>query len=243
MKKSICILILSCCTILLLQSCNPNADSSTPIPPEPQVMLSTATSEATATKSPPTALPTATTVSRLNGQVAVVSINLREGPGTVHNILGDYPNGAGIIILSQTPDGEWVKVETNDNQVGWMSRQFVKIDGEWHALTHEERVEDIVVTGQVVNNAGIPINDITIACVQTLNGVDQRTDTRTNEVGIFKAYLPSKSSGIWSVAVVGVGCDSWISTEDCDYAGYFDDYGQTLVELPQEEPVIFIYQE
>ena len=100
----------------LFQGCSSNNASTPTSPPEPQVISSTATQEATETILSPTTMPSATTVSELVGQVKVVSINLRDGPGTVHNVLGNYPNGTGLVILSQTPNGEWVKVKTNDDQ-------------------------------------------------------------------------------------------------------------------------------
>lgn len=243
MKGKRLIFSLSCCIFLLFQGCSSNNASTPTSPPEPQVISSTATQEATETILSPTTMPSATTVSELVGQVKVVSLNLRDGPGTVHNVLGNYPNGTGLVILSQTPNGEWVKVKTNDDQVGWMYRSLLKIDGDWQALPQEESEENIKITGQVLSNTGTPVNDITIACAQTINEVEKKNDALTGEDGLFIIYLPSNSTGSWSVQVAGVGCDSWIATEDCEYTGYFENYGQALIELPQTEPVIFIYQE
>ena len=244
MKGKRLVFSLSCCIFLLIQGCSSNTTPTSTSPPDPQVISSTATQEATETILSPTAVPTATTVSELpSGQVQVVSLNLRDGPGTVHNVLGNYPNGTGLIILSQTPNGEWVKVETNDKQVGWMYRPLLKIDGKWQALPREERTEDQKITGQVLSENGTPLNDITIACSQTINEVEEKNDALTGEDGSFVIYLPSDRTGSWSVQVAGVGCDSWIATEDCEYTGYFEDYGQTLIELPQTEPIVFIYQE
>lgn len=243
MKGKRLVFSLSCCIFLLIQGCSSNTAPTSTSPPDPQVISSTATQEATETILSPTAVPTATTVSELAGQVQVVSLNLRDGPGTVHNVLGNYPNGTGLIILSQTPNGEWVKVETNDKQVGWMYRPLLKIDGEWQALPQEERTEDQKITGQVLSENGTPLNDITIACSQVINEVEEKNDALTGEDGSFVIYLPADRTGSWAVQVAGVGCDSWIATEDCEYSGYFEDYGQTLIELPQTEPIVFIYQE
>ena len=220
-----------------------NNEMSTEPPPDPQVALSTATITLPPTPTEILITPTLTQISPLNGQVKVVSLNLREGPGTIHDILGNYPNGTGIVIMSQTPNGEWVKVKTNDDKTGWMYRSLLKIDGDWQTLPVEENQEDLMVTGKIVDSTGLPINDITIACLQIVNEVEKRTDAVSGTDGSFYAYLPSNSTGIWSVQVVGVGCGSSIASDACDYSGYFENYGQELVEIPQIEPIVFIYQE
>ena len=242
MKKIGIISILSVLIITLLSGCNFTSNSQF-TPTAEVIFQATATLTLTPTMTTPTLTSLPTTVSRLRGQVSIISLNLRDGPGTVHGVLGNYPNGTGVIALSKTPGGEWIKVETTDNNTGWMYRSLMKIEGAWQALPEEEKPDDHKIRGIVVDSAGVPINLITIAISQIIDGNEQRTDAQTGEDGTFHAYLPAISQGIWSVQVVGIGCKSRIASAECTYSGFFENFGQAIIALPQSDPITFTYRE
>lgn len=99
------------------------------------VRSATATAEASesvyATKQASVAtatLPSASaTLSLLsNATVNTSALNLRDGPGTIYPKVQNYKSGTVIKVLGKEPAEQWLKVETPDGKVGWMSTKYLR---------------------------------------------------------------------------------------------------------------------
>lgn len=57
-------------------------------------------------------------------------INVREGPGTVYNILGQITPGNSYTIVEKGPNSEWWKIEVAPGETGWVINSLVNASGE-----------------------------------------------------------------------------------------------------------------
>ena len=104
--------------------------SPTPLPP-------------TATPVPPTAtpvLPTPTPIPLTDTPVppdAIVSANelrMREGPGSNYAIIATYPRGVELEVLGKITNGDWLKVQSPEGKVGWMSAALLEVNIDLNAV-------------------------------------------------------------------------------------------------------------
>jgi cell wall-associated NlpC family hydrolase len=76
-------------------------------------------------------LPEATTIPALPppkvGQVVEEGLNLRDGPGTSYVGMLKLPAGTQLDLLARYQ--EWFQVETSEGQMGWVTGEFLRIDG------------------------------------------------------------------------------------------------------------------
>lgn len=68
-----------------------------------------------------------TTAPNLTAQVTVSGLNLREGPGTSFNTLGNIPAGTEVTVISRSEDGAWwyVCCLPGTETTGWVSAQLL----------------------------------------------------------------------------------------------------------------------
>ncbi len=67
----------------------------------------------------------------LSGEVVVVRLNVRAGPGTGYDIVGTLSNGNVVQLLGRNEAGTWWALccVGEDSQPGWVSAQFIKPGG------------------------------------------------------------------------------------------------------------------
>lgn len=53
--------------------------------------------------------------------VTTDTLNIRSGPGTTYAIEGKLMRGDMVTYLSATPDWKWMRIKTNQSNVGWCS--------------------------------------------------------------------------------------------------------------------------
>ncbi len=87
-------------------------DSIAPRPPAPAVPVSDASIDA--------ALGEALDLRTVTGNV----VNLRAGPGTGFDVVGQLVEGQGAEVLLR--DGDWSEVRTEDGATGWMASRFLR---------------------------------------------------------------------------------------------------------------------
>ena len=98
----------------------------------PTAELPTRTPTDTPTPLPPTLTPTKTRTSTPEPQVlvAVNSVNMRSGPGTVYPIVASYPLGTELSVRGRNEPGSerwlWV-IAVPDGRQGWMLDEFLKV--------------------------------------------------------------------------------------------------------------------
>ncbi len=85
--------------------------SETPIPP-------TATDTLTPTEVP----PVIGIVQSLN------SVNVREGPGTMYNIIAALDPGTGVRVIEDHESGDWLMIEMENRDIGWISAQLLRVE-------------------------------------------------------------------------------------------------------------------
>lgn len=212
------------------------------------VALDTATSPPTSTpeitpspvltRPSPTPRPTVTISATIPGP----SVNLRAGPGTHFEQLGNVRSGQVLTVDGKAPGDEWVHATTEDGQSGWMAARLLEFDGDLSDIAEREELDAYRIYGQVVDVQGVPINDVTVVAYQTYNLVEYRFEDQTGEDGAFNIFLPLEMSGIWTVEIADVACSSRIMDERCVYPGEFANFGRDYIRLPLTKPIIFEYQ-
>jgi uncharacterized protein YraI len=218
----------------------------TAIPPTPtDTLVPTATLEPTplpsptpAPTEPPTPMPTP---ARLPAIISADGLNLRDGPSALFTYLGRYPKNTKITVVGRVAGDEWVHVVTPDGRNGWFMASYLTLEGPITAVPLEPFTAAYLITGRVADSSGTPVNALTLAVTQTRAGKQARIDVATGADGLFYAYLPLSSEGVWDVSVVGVGCTSWITDGNCAYRGLFDP-ASIPVTLPPSGPIAFTYR-
>ena len=193
----------------------------------------------------PTAIPASPTAFvPFNVKTWADNVLLRSNPGYLFPKLARLDDGTVLRVLGRSRGGEWLLVQTPDNQVGWVFTQLVETETEDPRLAPEMSPPDTqLVTGQVRDTNGNPVSGIQFAIVQGTDPNMLRTDAMTDETGIFYAFMPTDASGTWWVSYTAISCKSNIMDADCNWVGKPSPEGM-YVELPRStaEPLEFEWQ-
>lgn len=229
------VLMLATGCSLSKQSPTPEAalPSATPVPPTPEPVLS------------PTPIPTATepVPASIQATVKPDGLNLRSGPSPLHSILGTYKKDDRVTILSRARGNQWVKVESQTGQTGWMYTPHLSFTNDLSNAPIEEVEDSFNVRGLVADQSGNPIEGISLALVPMNGNEAYRIDAVSDSEGRFYAYVPVNSFTSWRVSVVGVRCGSRLADANCNVSNYFINKEQMEIVLPQLDPIEFIYQQ
>ncbi len=245
---------------LLLAGCAPQVQ--TPSPGDIQTALAqTLTAEPSATLPPTEAptnttaptpttqqTPTSTTSSPISGIVATEFLNMRAGPSTMFEIINTYVEDTALTALRRTSDNLWVKVEVEEEEdepvvEGWMSAIYLELDGEASNLPLEDFSDEQTIQGQIEDLDGNPIPGIIIAVILSNDEFDLRTDTTSGSDGNFEVYVPEGLLGTFDVQIVSWNCDSIVANENCEFSGYVQVIDRAFTTLPQEEEILFTYEQ
>ena len=228
--------------VLLTDGCSFAKQSPTPEAALPSATSLPQTAVPTLTPSP---IPTATVPAPASIQAAVKpdGLNLRAGPSPLHAILGTYKKDDRVTILSRARGNQWVKVESQTGQTGWMYTPHLSFTNDLNNAPIEEVEDSFNVRGLVADQNGNPIEGISLALVP-LNGNEAfRIDTVSDAEGRFYAYVPVNSFTSWRVSIVGISCGSRLADANCNISNYFVNKEQMDIVLPQLDPIEFIYQQ
>ena len=66
--------------------------------------------------------------------MAYQTVNIRSGPDTRFDIVGQLTRGAEVLVTGRDPDGLWVRIATEQGQTGWLPAFTLMIDGALDAL-------------------------------------------------------------------------------------------------------------
>jgi serine/threonine-protein kinase len=91
--------------------------TSTPLPPTP-------------TDTPTLVPPTETPTPKPAAVVQAEALNVRGGPGTEYDVVGQVKQGDQLEIVTRTEGGDWLQVRLTDGKEGWVSVQLVEVGGE-----------------------------------------------------------------------------------------------------------------
>jgi formylglycine-generating enzyme required for sulfatase activity/serine/threonine protein kinase len=97
-------------------------NTPTSVPPTSTPLSPTPTDTPTV---PPTDTPTPKPVAVVQAEV----LNVRGGPGTEYDVLGQVEQGDQLEIVTRTEGGDWLQVRLTDGKEGWVSVQLVEVGG------------------------------------------------------------------------------------------------------------------
>jgi len=247
MKSKLLVLIV--CGSVLLAACTaptpqPTATLVFPTLPQPptETQVTAAGDEVTPEPIVTEDIPKDLVLNTFPATVNVQVINLRAGPGTGFDVLGKYAQDAPVAVIGKALGDEWLLVETPAGQLGWMTYIFLAMETPLETLPIITSAYNILVKGTVTDSNGEPVDKVTVAIYQQTIAGELRSDDVTNSAGEFFAFLPNGSQGRFSVAIVGVDCESSIMDDECTYEGAFDANGIAEITLPSTDPVNFIYR-
>jgi hypothetical protein len=150
----------------------------------------------------------------------VLSLNLRSGPGTTFAIVAKAEKGAQFEVLSKAPGDNWARVKKASGQTGWVTLDFLQLDGALEDIPSQSISFARVISGKVIDLAGAPVDGIILAVSKSSDLYSNpRTEATTNSSGQFYAYLPKEYSGTWYVGQVGMACNSRVATAVCTLPG------------------------
>ncbi len=111
--------------------------------------------------------PDAPPVSAAGGDafVRAVSLNLRAAPTTRAAIISELPNSTALVLLGRTADRAWLKVQTGDGQIGWVSAAYIQTRADIPALP----VDNAPVT------VTVPAGDAPAAPSNVISGIGATT--------------------------------------------------------------------
>ena len=152
--------------------------------------------------------------------VSADNVNLRTQPGTLFPVSRLLAKGTYLRVLGHAPGAEWLYVQF-DNIYGWILFWLVNAgeSSKSTPLVQPDSKATQLVTGQVLDRAGVPISGIGFAVMQGTGNNVPRTDATTDGEGRFYAFLPRSASGQWLVSYVSVSCTSNTMDASCNCIG------------------------
>ena len=251
--------IVSCFTAMFLLGCAPKE-----LPPSESV-IQTALAQTLAAQPtetiPPTIAPTKTispTATAYNtatptlsppitGVIGADFLNLRAGPSTLFEVINTFVKDTAVTALERTQDNSWVRVEIEieDQQAadGWMAVNFLNLEGDISGLPFASINEAQIIRGRVEDTEGNPIPGVVIAAILQYDEIDLRTDVYSNADGDFEVYLPEDLFGTFDIQIVAWLCESPVVNLDCEFSGYVQVIDRAFTTVPQEEEILFIYEQ
>jgi SH3-like domain-containing protein len=211
------------------------ADAPTPLPPTPTPEADEPQPAFTATPAPIERQPLAATVN-------VDSLNLRSGPGTLFEVLSTLPLGSMVTALGIAPGNDWVEIEDENGQTGWVYAELLTLDGDLATLPLLEAPQSLSINGKVIDQNGQTINGVQVQVTAQLFDFAVQFVTRSNADGYFYTFFPPDTVGVWLVEIIGTDCDSRIVDGNCNVVEYFLYNGSAYVQLPATSPLVFVYE-
>jgi hypothetical protein len=209
------------------------------------VVLTETSPSATATFVPTVTSVAASATPETFGEVyvytVVENVNLRTNPGTLFQVSRVMPQNTRLLLLGQSPGGEWFKVMNDEGIAGWVNMNVLSklTEGPPPPLIDPDGV--ILVTGTIMTELGTPVSGIGFSISQGTRSVNATTD----KDGAFFAYLPPNMSGVWSVVQVAISCTSNTMDVNCNCINNYCGTAYPAsapIELPQREPLHFIWK-
>jgi hypothetical protein len=204
MKKLLLITLLVI-SITTLSACSQPTPAPLPTPTSsfsPLILLPTQEPSAqlpTATLPP---MPTPTTVPYvpIQAEVTVDNFLLREGPGRMFAAVNMYDIGTRVTLVAREPGNNWVLVQTNDYNSGWMNVDYLSFTGDVTPLPVMHVLNAQILHGRVWNVNKTPATMIGVSIARGKNPGPALEDvSMTNSNGEWYLYLPLDFTGDWVV--------------------------------------------
>jgi SH3-like domain-containing protein len=209
------------------------SSKSTPIPPtivSPQAIELTPTMEFVL---PSPFVPFYATTNAEN-------VVLRAGPGVKFAPKTTLTLGLQLLVLSRTPGGEWIFVQTPFESTGWVSTTLLKSDKDLQSAPLMQPPDVQAIRGRVLDEKNEPVTGLSFGILEDVEGARSFT-VITDSSGVFYGFLPATASGAWSVTFDKATCASNTMDKDCNCIGACGGASPESVRviLPQAEMLLF----
>ncbi len=177
----------------------------------------------------------------------VDNVNLRMNPGYFFDAFGLVHQSDTLTVLGKAPGDEWIYIETADGTKGWVFSQLLTSDVDLQQLPIQEPTDVQLIKGKVVDANGTPIQGIGFEVKQGTETDAQANVVTTDANGEFFSFMPTTSSGTWTINQVAVAClsnvwsDSSCGTYKSGYTGVVEPQTLTVV-LPQTGALAFTWK-
>jgi uncharacterized protein YgiM (DUF1202 family) len=241
MLKRVLVLILF---ILTLSACSKSASSAEP------TATGTALTPGAFPSLPaltPTVSASPTPFTPFTVKPGVDNLNVRNNPGYLFDALMVAQQTDTLTVLGKAPGGEWINIQTADGVEGWVFAELLKSDVNLEQVPVREPKDVLLIKGRVLDATGAPIQGAGFDVKQGTEADALNNAVVTDANGEFYSFLPSTSSGTWTVSYTAIACksnvwsDSSCSTYKAGYAGNVDPKTLT-VSLSQGSPLAFTWK-
>jgi hypothetical protein len=204
---------------------------------------------ATATETPPPSAPTGTPAPFVAFSIptSVDNVNLRANPGYLFPVLRILRQGSLLRISGRSPGGEWFFATAPDGVEGWVFGFLLEPDPRLAEAPIRAPQNVQALIGRVLDVRAIPIQGVAFS-ISKGSGPKAPTNTVvTDPDGTFYSFLPPDSSGVWTIAHVGIACVSnvWMNGGCESYKnGYKGSVDPPSMEipLPHESELMFTWK-
>jgi uncharacterized protein YgiM (DUF1202 family) len=168
-------------------------------------------------------------------------VNVRTNPGILFGVSMNVPSNTAFTVLGKTPGGDWIYVLTPSNTNGWISAKLLKGDQDLSSAPtlHPDNVQ--LISGRVADGKGIFISGITFAITQGAVHIE----VMTGQDGSFYMYLPTGSSGEWTISYTGIDCSSNLMDAKCncksEICGAVNP-PNISIQVPESKPLEFLWK-
>jgi hypothetical protein len=200
----------------------------------------------TATLTPITT-PTSSPTPYVPFQVAsmVDNLRLRPNPGYLFPALLMMQKDTSLLVLGQSPGGEWIFVQMPTNEKGWVFAKLLVSDTPLDLIPFIQPENVQLLKGHVVDANNQPVIGIQFAITQGQGTDAPRNDAMTDINGFFYAFMPLTASGEWYVSYVAIACTSNLMDADCNWISGVATQPEpagTFVTLPITSTLEFIWK-
>ena len=180
----------------------------------PPAWLTTATATLTSITTP---TPSPTPYAPFHATAMVDNLNLRTNPGTLFPALLMMQKDTSLLVLGQSPGGEWIFVQILSNEKGWVFAKLLVSDHPLDLIPFIQPENVQLVKGHVVDANNQPVTGVQFAITQGQGTDAPRNDAMTDANGDFYAFMPLTAFGEWVVSYVAVACTSNLMDANCNW--------------------------
>ena len=240
MKKWIILSFLVLAVLLLAEACSGQTQTTAECP---TITIATACPFVSTPTMEPTPIPFASSMlpyKAISVQVAVESLNLRNGPGTIFSIRSTFNKDVIFWVYSKDPGDNWLFVRYFPDIFGWVDARFVTPIPDMTQIPAILPSNTHVIRGRVLDQSGNPAPYLQFDAIQGSGTSALKTSAITNANGLFFAYIPDIQAGTWTVAFVAYGCGP-NSGSTCNRTGSVFPESTTVTLPPSDTPLEFIW--
>ena len=147
----------------------------------------------------------------------VDNLMLRSNPGYLFPALLMMQKDTSLLVLGQSPGGEWIFVQMPSNESGWVFAKLLVSDQPLDLIPFIQPENVQLVKGRVVDANNQPVNGVQFAITQGQGTNAPRNDAMTDANGDFYAFMPLTASGEWVVSYVAIACTSNLMDANCNW--------------------------